>query len=109
MNEISPSKPTKPSEWNHVCTWGDGRCKNPVGRFDDGNRSGWCIFHRRHGSGPQSATIAEESLIHDRESYVRSAMLEVYGSGADNTNVAATRALLRPMKVEPINFKIPSP
>ena len=73
--------------WNHVCTWQYGalKCKNPVGLFLQGETSGLCVFHRSSPKGHIAAQIAEESLIHDKDSYNLAAARQVYGSGENPT------------------------
>lgn len=84
-------------EWNHVCTWQSGAlgCTWPVARFDEGRRSGFCIFHRHTPDGYEAAQIAAASLGHTREGYLARAKALVYGNGTDTPSVAATRATLR--------------
>lgn len=79
--------------WNHICTWqyADLRCKNPVGQFQDGRTSGLCIFHRSTPTGHAAAQIAEESTIHDAESYTQASKRQTYGAG-DNPAVISLRA-----------------
>lgn len=82
---------------NPVCTWHSGMlvCRYPVGRFDLGARSGYCVFHRAKGTGIDAARIAQESEGHTPEQYLERARRLVYGDGSDNANVAALRARLR--------------
>ena len=78
--------------WNHVCRWqyGSLKCQNPVGLFLHGEASGLCVFHRANPKGPTAGQIAEESAIHDAESYNIAAARQVYGNG-DNPTVKAIR------------------
>lgn len=79
-----------------VCRWQYGQlsCRYPVGRFDQGEFRGLCIFHRASDRGAVAARIAEESQGHDRDAYVVAATKTIYGSG-DNHYVAALRAGLK--------------
>lgn len=69
-------------EWNHVCTWhfGSLSCRYPVGRFDQGMRSGLCVFHRTNDRGAIAAQIAEDSQHHTPEQYLAAARRFVYGN-----------------------------
>ena len=86
-------KPGQGPAWNHVCRWRYGAltCENPVGQFAHGETSGLCIFHRATDRGPQAAEIAQDSRIHDQDSYNAAAARQTYGNG-DNPMVARLRA-----------------
>lgn len=66
----------------NVCTWHSGslRCTYPVGRFDTGMTSGFCIFHRAKPDGASAARIADESSGHTPEQYLERAKAHVYGA-----------------------------
>lgn len=78
------------------CTWSSGQlqCHYPVGRFEHGSFSGWCIFHRSKGEGVEAARIAEESRNCPPEVYVERAKRLMYGDGTDNASVRSLRARL---------------
>lgn len=64
------------------CTWnGNGeRCKYPVGAFDLGKSSGYCLFHRSMMSGPGAQAICDESQSASPQDYLARAKRFVYGT-----------------------------
>lgn len=98
--ETSEAKSTRRSEGrpthNMTCTWQSGslRCHYPVGRFEAGMLSGWCIFHRATGEGRPAAVIAEDSQGCPPEVYLERAKALTYGDGSDNVSVRSLRAQL---------------
>lgn len=87
------------SAHNMRCDWHSGQlqCRYPVGRFDVGCRSGFCLFHRSTPAGIDAARIAEESQLHTPEQYLGRATAHTYGATVPPV-VRALRERLRDVK-----------
>lgn len=82
------------------------RCQYPVGFYDHGATSGWCIFHRLSRDGATGAQIVSESFNptkETKEKYLEAAAKTVYGNG-DNVTVAKIRAGLRKVPLGNLKF-----
>lgn len=91
----------KPPSHDMQCAWtyGDLRCRYPVGLFADGAKSGFCIFHRANKQGAIAADLARDSENYKPEDYQRLAALQTYNGG--NPMVDRLREAIRlPAKTE---------
>lgn len=80
---------------DHQCTWraGDIRCRYPVGYFDQGKRTGFCLFHRGVPAGPDAQEICDQSLDVTPEKYLELLRTRAATSNASPV-VEAIRALM---------------
>jgi len=90
-------------------TFAGQRCYHPVGFFDQGSFSGWCIFHR--SVDPKDSPELAKNIVMDSdrcspEQYLKMAKAKTYGIG-DSWEVARIRAQLNPNAPE--GFKIEAP
>lgn len=98
----SPAKTDARPRHESACTWRSGQleCRYPVGLFGKGAGGGWCIFHRRQGSGVEAAKIAEASANFTPESYAEALREMQRRDSEGNESIARLRARLRTVSRE---------
>ena len=88
------------------CQWvaNGRRCRYPVGRFEQGMKTGKCVFHRNCGDPADGARIVEESLTATPEQYVEAAKRYIYGTKDVH---AEFRKTLKKQKGDFADIKLP--
>ncbi len=92
--EAQPSAKEAPKDRQCTYTHAGMRCKHPVGYYEQGAQSGWCIFHRASTSQETGRDIVIDSEKFSAREYETAAKAKTYGNG-DSFEVAKIRAGLR--------------